>query len=142
MNFLDKNELGTVATISIIDKITGADVEVVSTIIDESISLMKGYLSRHYDIDAIFAAEGETRHKTVLKRLKDIVIYEVYERHTREQNAVAARRYNEAMKWLEELNSGENYDRTLPPKPPVVDETAGLSGDTRFGGNAKYESQY
>lgn len=141
MAFLTKLELKTVGSISVIDKLTGPDYELVDDIIAESISLMKGYLSRHYDIDAIFAAEGSARHQTVVKRLKDIVIYEVYERHTREQNAVAARRYNEAMKWLEALNSGEFSDKTLPQKPPTTDP-AGTTGETRFGGNTQYPSIY
>ncbi|MDY0207940.1 MAG: DUF1320 family protein [Pseudomonas sp.] len=141
MAFLIKTELGTVATMSVIDKLTGPDYALIEDIIDESISLMTGYLSRYYDTSAIFAAEGHERHKTVLKRLKDIVIYEIYERHTREQNAVAARRYNEAMKWLEELNSGEMADKTLPPIPPTT-EPEGTTGETRFGGNKQYTSIY
>lgn len=141
MAFLTKLELNTVANISVIDKLTGPDYELVDGIIAESISLMKGYLSRHYDVDTIFAAEGAARHQTVVKRLKDIVIYEVYERHTREQNAVAARRYNEAMKWLEALNSGEFSDKTMPPKP-ITTDPAGTTGETRFGGNIQYQSIY
>lgn len=141
MAFLTKIELGTVATLSVIDRLTGSDTALVDEIIEESISLMKGYLSRHYDTEAIFAAQGADRHSTVVKRLKDLVIYEVYERHTRETNAVAARRYAETMKWLETLNSGELGDRTLPPRP-TPPETAGTTGETRFGGNPRYESIY
>lgn len=141
MAFLTKIELGTVATLSVIDRLTGSDTALVDEIIEESISLMKGYLSRHYDAEAIFAARDAERHSTVVKRLKDLVIYEVYERHTRETNAVAARRYAEAMKWLETLNSGELGDRTLPPRPTLPD-AAGTTGETRFGGNPRYESIY
>ncbi len=140
MAFLEKYELKTVAQVPIIDKITNLDDDIVKTIIDESISLMKGYLSRRYDVDLIFSKTGYERHLTVLKKLKDIVIYEIYERHTREQNAVAARRYNEAMLWLEKLNTGEFSDHTLPE--PVADDITGTSGDTRFGGHTKYEGVY
>lgn len=140
--FLEKSELGTVATLSIISKITGDDDAIVNDIIEESISLMKGYLSRYYDAETIFSAEGNNRHKAALKRLKDIVIYEIYERHTREQNAVAARRYNEAMAWLEKLNTGEHSDKTLPQAPVIPDVEPGTSGDTRFGGNPQYSSTY
>lgn len=141
--FLTQDELKTVATASIIDKITAGDAEIVSTIIAESISLMAGYLSKRYDASAIFAAEGADRHLTVLKRLKDIAIYEIYERHTREQNAVAMRRYNEAMLWLEKLNTGEFYDSTLPPKPVPEDSTTGTdSEDIRFGGYTRYTNNY
>lgn len=142
--FLTQDELKTVATAQIIDKIIAGDTDIVATIIAESISLMAGYLSKRYDTVAIFAAEGADRHLTVLKRLKDIAIYEIYERHTREQNAVAMRRYNEAMAWLEKLNTGEFYDATMPPKP-VADPAAPLGTDgedTRFGGYQRYTNNY
>ena len=145
MAFLIKDELVTVCQIALIDKMTNSDDSIVTTIIDESISTMKGYMSRYYDAESIFNQQGDNRHKATLKRLKDIVIYEIYERSTREQNAVAARRYNEAMNWLEKLNTGENGDHTLPSVPADAPENTGTSGgtgDTRFGGNKKYYSTY
>lgn len=144
MAFLIKDELVTVADIELIDILSGIDNAdtVVAAIIAESIDIMKGFLSRFYDIDAIFSATGTARKLSVLKRLKDIVIYEIYERHTRETNAVAARRYNEAMDWLEKCYTGELGDRTLPPKPTTPENTAGTAGDVQFGGNIRYSSKY
>ncbi len=143
MAFLTKEELKTVATIQIIDKLTAEDDTIVDEIIAENISLMKGYLSRYYDVEKLFSQIGSDRHKYTLKVLKDISIYEIYERHTREQNLVAARRYQEAMNWLEKLNTGEFSDHTLPPAPDDNNVGAsGTSGGVRFGGNTKYGSIY
>lgn len=144
MAFLVKEELKTVSQIPIIDKIVGMDDNIVNEIIEESIAIMKSDLSRFYDAELIFSKEGNERHKNVLKKLKDIVIYEVYERTTRDQNAVAERRYKEAMYWLEKLNTGEKGDGTLPTKPddPGESENTGSTGDTRFGGGRKYSSIY
>ncbi len=142
MAFLTKEELKTVTDINLINIITKLDDTIVTDIIEESIDKMKGFLSRFYDIDQIFDAQGEARKKSVIKRLKDIVIYEVYERHTRETNAVAARRYIETMEWLEKSYTGELGDRTLPPRPEEPDDTTGQTGDTRFGGNRRYNSAY
>jgi phage gp36-like protein len=144
MDFLEKEELKTVATIAIIDKITAEDNDIVEQIIDESISLMKSYLSRFYDVDAIFSQTGDNRHKHILKILKDIVIYEIYERHTREQNLVAMRRYQEAMAWLEKINTGEFSDLTLPSSQPSGEDgdVSGETGDVRFGSNKKYGSVF
>ena len=140
--FLTKEELKTVAQIPIIDKIINEDNDIVDNIIAESISLMKGYLSRYYDVETIFSQIGENRHLATLKRLKDIVIYEIYERHTRDQNLVALRRYQEAMDWLEKLNKGEFSDNTLPGIPENKDDITGTTGNTRFGGNTRYSSKY
>ncbi len=141
MPFLIKDELKTVATSQTIDNLTANDDTIITDIIDESVSLMKGKLSKYYDVDAIFNATGATRHKTILKYLKDIAIYEIYERHTREQNLVTKRRRDEAMEELEKLNTGENYDRTLPARITQQD-TATESDDIRFGGNQRYNSAY
>ena len=140
--FLVQSELTTVSTAELINKLTGSDATIVPNIIDESISIMSGKLSKYYDIDAIFSATGDTRHKTILKWLKDITIYEIYERHTREQNSVAKRRRDEAMAELEKLNTGENYDRTLPPRDSSAEKTATQSDDIRFGGDFRYNSNY
>jgi len=142
MVFLTKAELKTVADINLIGILTDLDDTIITDIIDESIDKMKGYLSRYYDIDTIFNAEGTARKKSIVKRLKDIVIYEIYERHTRDTNAVAARRYAETIDWLEKSYTGELGDRTLPEKPTEITDTEGTTGENRYGGNTRYNSAY
>jgi hypothetical protein len=142
MAFLKKEELKTVADMAIIDIITNLDEDIVSVIIDESIDKMRGFLGRFYDVNTLFSATGEARKKSLVKRLKDIVIYEIYERYTRDTNAVAARRYAEAMDWLEKSYTGELGDATLPSKPEQPADDTGFVGDIRFGGNKKYKSEY
>ena len=139
--FLTKEELKTVAAMPTIDKLTAGNQFVIEQIIDESIALMQSYLSRHYDTDAIFAATGNARHLTVLKYLKDIVIFEIYDRLTREENEVARRRYDTALQWLNDLNSGTLADSTLPPATAPEGQDA-TSGDVRFGSNTQYTSRY
>lgn len=140
-SFLSKEELATVAAMPTINKLTADNPYVIEQIIDESISLMSSYLARHYDTDAIFSATGNSRHLTVLKYLKDIVIFEIYDRLTREENEVAHRRYETAMAWLADLNTGTLADPSLPPTP-VEPGTDAASGDVRFGSNTQYQSRY
>lgn len=142
MAFLSKSELKTVADINLVNKITDLDDSIVEDIILESIDKMKSYLSRYYDTEAIFEKEGSERKPSIVKRLKDIVIYEIYERHTRDTNAVAARRYAEAMDWLEKINTGELGDKTLPPAPSDDKGNNGTTGDSRFGSGTRYGSIY
>lgn len=142
MAFLTKDELKTVGDLNLINILTDLDDTIITDIIDESIDKMKGYLSRYYDIDAIFNATGATRKKAIVKRLKDIVIYEIYERRTRDTNAVAARRYAETIDWLEKAYTGELGDRTLPEKPTEITDTEGTTGENRYGGNTRYNSAY
>jgi len=142
MAFLTKDELKTVGDLNLINILTDMDDTIITDIIDESIDKMKGYLSRYYDIDVIFNATGATRKKAIVKRLKDIVIYEIYERRTRDTNAVAARRYSETIDWLEKAYTGELGDRTLPEKPTEITDTEGTTGENRYGGNTRYNSAY
>lgn len=140
-SFLSKEELTTVAAMPTIEKLTAGNLYVVEQIIDESIALMRSYLSRHYNTDSIFSATGNKRHLTVLKYLKDIVIFEIYDRLTREENEVARRRYDTAIQWLVDLNEGTLADSTLPPATTPEGEDA-TSGDVRFGSNTQYTSRY
>lgn len=140
--FLTKEELKTVSDLSIIDKITRLDDEIVTEIIEESIDMMRSYLSRFYDDIAIFAARGAERKKSVLKKLKDIVIYEIYNRNKWGVDPSTERSYLEAMNWLEKINTGELGDRTLPVRPEAPATTEGTDGDVRFGGNRRYASAY
>lgn len=143
MAFLTKEDLISVCDIEIIDIITNGNNEITGTIINESIDKMKSFLSRRYDIDVIFSAVGADRKSIILKYLKDIVIFEIYERHSREgANEVVERRYTEAMAWLGKLNNGEFADATLPPKPKTTATTSTDGEDIRFGSNKKYTSNY
>lgn len=143
MAFLIKSELKTVGQISLIDKIVNEDNTIVDDIINESIALMSSHLSRHYDIVNIFNKTGANRHKQVVKYLKDIVIYEIYDRRSLDQSAGMIRKYQEAMNWLEKLNTGEFGDKTLPVVESTLNDSGVLSeGNTRFGGNKKYANGY
>ena len=147
MSFLTKAELATVADPAIINLITGTSAgtdAIADQCIAEGISLMKSFLSRYYDVSAIFNATGDARDLTVLHHLKNIVIHEIWIRHTRKVNDVAKLRFDEAMNWLEKLNEGKFIIKTLPPVGGSLPSPGGQDGqDTRFGvGNSKYENRY
>ena len=143
MPFLTKTELKTVADLAIVDIITGLDDTIVSQIIAESIDVMSSYLSNYYDPAAIFTATGGDRNLMVMKHLKDIAIYEIYIRLTRDMNEVAKMRYDEAMNWLEKMNTGEFKDSRLPPVPDAIDSFNEQEGmEIRFSTNTKYESSF
>ena len=147
MSFLSKTELATVADPAIINLITGTTTgtdTIADQCIAEGISVMKSYLSRYYDVAAIFNATGDARDLTVLHHLKNIVIYEIWIRHSRNVNEVAKLRFDEAMNWLEKLNKGTFMIKTLPPVAGSLPSPGSQDGqDTRFGvGNTKYENRF
>jgi phage gp36-like protein len=112
--FLTKEELKTVATDEIINKIINNDDSIVSDIIAESIDVMSTYLFQYFDTEAVFAKVASERNLTILKHLKGIVIYEIYTRRTKMLNEVAKLRYDEALLWLEKVAKG-----TIKPNLPI-----------------------
>lgn len=120
MAFLTKEELKTVVTKEVIDLITNTDDSIVDEIIAESIAIMESFLFRYFDTKLIFLSEGNARSRVVVKFLKDITIYEIYQRRTRTMNEVAQNRYNEAMNWLDQIAKG-NISPDLPIRKIDID---------------------
>lgn len=121
MSFILKEELNTVATAEMVTIITNSDDTIITEIIDESIDLMRSYLHQNYDTEAIFTAVDADRSKIIVKYLKDIVIYEIYSRRTRQINELAKQRYDEAMLWLERVAKGD----INPGLPTLTDPDTG-----------------
>ena len=113
MPFLTIDELSTEAPKSFIDILKGTEDQTIDEIIKDQIDIMKTNLGSYYDINAIFSKEGESRSRTVLNYLKDLVFYKVMKR--RKPGVLDASDYDEAMKWLEELSTGKRK-ADLPPK--------------------------
>ena len=135
MAFLDKEELRTTATVSMIDKITQQDESTVETIIEECIDEMKPYLSA-YDVEAIFSAEGDARSKVILKHLKAMVTYEIFQKGGSEFGADKAYR---ATQWLKEVSSGLI---TLWLSAGSAETEDSSTSDPWFGGEESYDSEF
>lgn len=142
--FLTKEELKTVATEEIINKIINNDDSIVTDIIDESIDVVSTYLYQYFDTEVIFAKVGNERSKVILKHLKGIVIYEIYIRRTKAMNEVAKSRYDEAMLWLEKVSEGK-IKPPLPVRKIDTDGNGTLDEPVPFmklGSNKKYQNHF
>jgi phage gp36-like protein len=142
--FLEKAELKTVSTDEIINKIINNDDSIVTDIILESIDVVSTYLYQYFDTEVIFSKIGDERNKTVVKHLKGIVIYEIYNRRTKITNEAAKSRYDEAMLWLEKVSEGK-----IKPPLPIrnIDTNNDGNGDTpatflKLGSNKKYQNHF
>lgn len=138
MSFLTKQELKTAGVPEVIAKVTNGDDAIITTVIDESIDEMKGYLAVNYDAEAIFTATDAVRNKTVLKYLKKIVIYELYKRKSNLLDDDTITSYDDAMNWLKNVAKGM-VSADLPTRS--TDTTDG-DGFIKFGGNTRYPSHF
>ena len=68
---------------------------------------MRGYLSRRYDCDRLFAATGQERNQLVLMMAVDITVYHIFCIHNpRNMSSVRKDRYDRAKEWLEAVADG------------------------------------
>lgn len=129
--FLTKAELKTISTVQIVDLITNNDDTTVDDVIAEAIDLMKNYLFKYYDVDAIFNAVDGDRSKTVLRHLKSLVITDLYFIRKKDPSEGMEKRYDEAMTWLEKLSTG-NISADLPRKQEDTDGDGNPDTNTPF----------
>ena len=126
----------------VIDLVSDTDNTIVNTIINEQIEVMRSYLSA-YDHEAIFNATGNDRSVVIMKYLKDLVIYELYNRRSHELNPVAEKGFNEAMNWLDKVSTGKLVPG-LPAKQVDTDGDGQVDSDAKhytFGSNKNYHNK-
>lgn len=88
----------------ILDAVTRSDAGAVEICEDRAVAEMRGYLAARYDVDAIFAAEGEARHPLVLMMAIDIAIYHLFSMHNpQKMSQLRKDRYDRAMEWLRQV---------------------------------------
>ena len=91
----------------ILDALVREDVTIVEIIEDQSISLMRSYLSNRYDCDKIFSATENDRNPLVLMMALDITVYNIFKIHNpQKMSQVTKDAFERAMTWLKEVNRG------------------------------------
>ena len=77
-NFITTEDYNASIHQEILDAVIRSDATIVEVVEDRAIAEMRGYMSRRYDCDKIFSAEGEQRHQLVLMMAIDITIYHLF----------------------------------------------------------------
>lgn len=90
----------------------GTDDDITAAIAD-AMDIVRNYLSTLYDCDKAFAATGDDRNKLLMRHIKSIVKYTLYENSSVAMNEVVDNNYAEAMKWLKDAGNG-TVPTTLP----------------------------
>ena len=110
-------ELNTVAPDDVVTAITDGNNAITEKIIKETSQTVKSYLHHRYDTDALFSATGDDRHPDIIRIIKEIAIYRIYTRRTRDAiSEVAVHRFEYAMKELKDIAKGVIHPEGLPLK--------------------------
>ena len=92
----------------ILDALTREDRAIVEICEDRAIAEMRCYLSKRYDCDRIFSAEGTDRNQLVLMMLLDISIYHIFCIHNPQKlSQLRKDRYERAVEWMKAVSAEE-----------------------------------
>ena len=104
----------------ILDALTRDDESLIEICEDRAIIDMRGYLSARYDVDAIFAAEGEARNQLVLMMAIDIAVYHLFCIHNpMKLSKMRENRYDRAVEWLKQVAA---FKITIDGAPKLPEE--------------------
>lgn len=134
-NFITTEDYNASIHQEILDAVIRSDATIVEVVEDRAIAEMRGYMSRRYDCDKIFSAEGEQRHQLVLMMAIDITIYHLFCIHNpRMMSEIRVERYERAIKWLEGVRDG---NITVDGLPEVASEVKDYSSQFQVRSNRK-----
>lgn len=79
-----------------------------------AIDEIKGYLATRYDADQVFKKTGDNRSDVIVMRTVDIALYHLVSASPQRMGVeIREKRYDQAIKWLQELQKG-NIAADLP----------------------------
>lgn len=134
-DFLEKTDFITIINTAALDIQTGGDDSIITEMALEAIAEMKAFLATRYDVAVVFGTAGTERHKTVLMYAKDIALYHIFSRrHTNAMPEIRFKRYENALKWLKDVQAQIINPTDLPV---TVDPAKAL---IKTGGNPKREN--
>lgn len=97
------------------------DPQIVEICENRAIAEMRSYLSKSYDCDAVFGAEGAARHDLILMFAVDIAVYHIFCIHNPYKiSPIRKERYQRAVEWLRQVMAG---DVTIDGAPRLPEDT-------------------
>lgn len=137
--FIEKEDLYTAIGEYQLQSITTSAVTVRMAIL-AAIEEAKSYLNAKYDCAAIFSAEGDARHATLLEHCKNIAVWNLCRRANTDLIFQQVSEYrNAAIDWLEKVAGLKGIDKPLVPDLPLRKSDDGQVRITaRMGSRRKF----
>ncbi|MBQ1408480.1 MAG: DUF1320 family protein [Bacteroidales bacterium] len=141
MTFLSTDDFKTVCdtqTLTVINQNDSSNQDRAERYAIEEVS---SYLRTRYDVDAAFSKTGNQRNGFLVMIVADVALYHLVSWLPKRIGFdIRETRYNQAITWLKDVQSG----KATPDLPTPTDPTTGqeTSQPVRYGGWSKSEYQY
>ena len=123
-NFIDIEDYDASIHREILDALVRDDEALVEICEDRAIAEMQCYLSRKYDVEAIFCAQGAERNQLVLMMALDIAVYHIFSIHNPMKIAAIRKdRYERAKEWLKAV-ADEQITISDAPLLPIEEQVS------------------
>jgi phage gp36-like protein len=124
----------------ILDALTREDDTIVEICEDRAIAEMRCYLSKRYDCDRIFSAEGDKRNQLVLMMLLDMAIYHIFCIHNPQKlSQLRKDRYERAVEWMKAVSAEEV---SVDGAPLLPDDELARRSQFQIKSNTKRVNHY
>ena len=124
----------------ILDALTREDVSLVEICEDRAVAEMRSYLSKRYDCDKIFTAEGGRRNQLVLMMCIDIAVYHIFSIHNpMKLSQLRKDRYMRAVEWIKAAGRG---DISIDGAPLAPEEDRQKADSFRVVSNRKRTNHF
>lgn len=140
MPFITNTDFQTVCDPNTLEVINQADPDNLARAIGYAIEEVSSYLRSRYDVQKAFAQEGTDRNPQLVMILCDVALYHLVAWLPKRIGfEIRETRYNNAISWLKDVQSG----KASPHLPPLTDDIGNDIGNPiRYGGWNKSQYQW
>jgi phage gp36-like protein len=120
-NFVNIEDYDASVHREILDALVRDDRSLVEICEDRAVAEMRCYLSKRYDCDAIFSAQGDGRNQLVLMMVIDIAVYHIFCIHNPQKlSQIRKDRYERAVEWMRAVSDEEISIDGVPLLPEDI----------------------
>lgn len=141
--FIEKEDLYTAMNEYQLEQIAASDTTVRMAIL-AAIDEAKSYLNAKYDCGAIFTAQGDKRHATLLEHCKNLAVWYLIRRANADMIFEQVKAYHEAaIDWLEKVAGLKGDSKPLAPDLPLRKaEDGAVKLSARMGSRTKFSHNF
>lgn len=140
--FVSTEEIESCIYPHVMDEIVNSDRSIVLENINVAVSIVRGYLSKRYDVTEIFAAEGDNRNPLVVEFVKVIAVWHLIKLCNNELIYDQWKdRYDRALDFLKDVADDKSAVE-IEGAPLLSDDDGNALSRIKCGSNPKFNHSF